>query len=175
MITSQDDDFKSFAEGTEKENWKPEDYASAFTKLNLLDRKASRIHALIQERCGMDSRCGYARYPGHIDPAYKKITEASGGTLYRWGYSTDTNDIMRDLANKAVFRAFVQAKRRILLSKTPTDPSTIELWVAGKRVTHDLWAYDAKTNEVVIEWQLFDLNALKSGDLIQIKYSGHRL
>ena len=83
---------------------------------------------------------------------------------------------LQTYAEQVIFRAYVGAKDRIPLSKTPANPKEIVLTIGGEVIPgntgsqNDLWYYDSSRNEVVIQWYLMDWSQIKPGDMIQIKY-----
>jgi hypothetical protein len=70
-----------------------------------------------------------------------------------------------------MFRALVLSKKEIPLSKTPLDPTKIQVFVNGVPLTASQWQYNAAKNAVDIFWNTIDISTLQPGDKIEIKYT----
>ncbi len=101
--------------------------------------------------------------------AFQTITQGTAGKFYSVNSSSVDNAI-RDYAEEVIFRAYVTAKKRVKLSKVPTDPASIKLTLAGVVLQPNQWRYDAATNEVEVFWNLIDMSRLKAGDRLVIEY-----
>ena len=84
--------------------------------------------------------------------------------------AVDRAQALRTYADQVIFRAYVAAKKRIKLSKTPFKPEEIKVSIGNTALPADKWEYDASSNEVVIKWHLIDFATIKPGDKIKIEY-----
>ncbi len=133
-------------------NWSPTDYLDYFKGIYGKYKKSHRTSAL-----AIDSS------------AYKTVVTGTGGKYYTYG-AVNTRASLADYAKQVVFRAYVNAKDKVKLSKVPADPSTIKVAIAGKSLAADQWKYDAASNSVEVYWSLIDINQFKSGDKLVISY-----
>lgn len=173
IVTKRADNFKKHAAGKPQADWTPEQYADNFLAFHAREKKSYRVSAIAAE-------CPKLEDPYHVldgaESAYQKVVRKTGGAYYPYDCTFEMVKVLKDYAEKVIFRAFVTAKKRILLSKKPLDPKGILVKLGGKVLPgntgalDDKWFYDAEANEAVFQWFLIDVNALKAGDLIEITY-----
>lgn len=154
FISQSGDQYKNYA-WPQIAGWTPSQFAQYSLSEHKKANKSLRISALAVSGSG----------------AYQASVNATAGKYYSYnGTRTSVDLAIDDYADQVIFRAYVNAKKRIKLSKTPTDPTTIKVTLAGSVLPATHWKYDAATNEVEIFWNLIDLSALKPGDRIVIQY-----
>jgi len=163
----QRDEYRYYSKNAPQAGYTPTDYARDFMIVHALGNKPYRISSIgpIDCRDAEDSDCRE-----DSGDAYREIDRATGGVYYPFKYDTDLSRAIHDYAARVIFRAYVFAKHRVRLSKTPSDPENIQVSIGGVSVATDKWDYDPATNEVVIYWALIDVSQLKPGDFIEIRY-----
>ena len=178
LITSHPDQYKRYqTKGSSIRGWDPDDFADHY--IDLLDKakKPLRVSA-IAPKCPKTSypTTGYHRNDtcrttsGSGENAYQVIVRRTKGKYYTYFNGAKVRAFLEDYADEVIFRAYVTAKKRIKLSQTPADPSKIEVFLAGKKLTSG-WRYDSGTNEIVFDWDKIDISGLKPGDRIEIRYT----
>ena len=187
ILTKQQDYYRSFTDPkgkppTPQANWNAPEFADSFINFEKNEKQPYRISALAPE-CPklLDA------FPEDPDAQpiakagenpYMTLVKKTNGSYYALDCNIKMEKILADYAQKVIFRAYVHAKHRIPLSKTPSNPSQIKLSIGnvghpgqyGQRA--DKWFYDAGKNEVVIRWYLIDMTTIKPGDVIKIAYKG---
>jgi hypothetical protein len=143
---------RAYAAWMPVKNWSPADYLDYFEGIYSKYNKSHRTSAL-----------------AIASSAYKTIVSGTGGKYYTYG-TVNTRDSLADYAKQVIFRAYVNAKDKVKLSKVPSDPSTIKVAIAGKPLAANQWKYDAASNSVQVYWNLIDINQYKSGDKLVITY-----
>ena len=153
-------------------DWKPQDYAKHYLDFFAREKQSLRISA-IAPKCGaggtMLELSGDETSAGP-ENAYRIVVDKTGGRYYAMGCDFDMVATLKDHATRVIFRAYVHAKHRIRLTKIPLSPNSISVTLGGSPLPPGLWTYDAGTNEIVIYWHLIDMNTVKPGDLIRIRY-----
>lgn len=113
--------------------------------------------------------------PGNVQSAkdnpFRTLTQMTKGVYYKWDCHFDMEKTLKDYASQVIFRAYVSAKRQILLSKKPLDPAAIQVSIGGVPLASDKWSYDASKQAVNIFWEKIDLSTIKPGDMIEIRYN----
>ena len=167
IVTRQKDIYSKYSDGTAQSGWGPLDYSKFFRDFHGHEKKSYRISAISPD-------CPAA--PQVAENAYQTLVRETGGTYYPYACPFKMDDTLKDYAQKVVFRAYVEGKRTIPLSKKPLQPSKIQLFIAGKVVLgntgsiDDKWFYDNAQNAVIMQWHLIDVGTLKPGDKIEIRY-----
>jgi hypothetical protein len=133
--------------------WNPSRFLKYFQEEHDLAEKSLRVSAIA---------------PGG-SASFQTVTRGTKGKLYDFA-TVQMDDAVSDYAEDAIFRAFVNAKKRIKLSKVPTDVTSFKVTLAGVLLGSDKWKYDAAANEVEIFWHLIDQGSLKPGDRLVIEY-----
>lgn len=174
IVTQQRDHYKYFSAKKPQAGWSPAQYADSFIDTHDTEMKPYRVSTIAPECPQLYTQHELTAGP---ENAYRVISSKTRGDYYK---ASDCNfnikPFLEDHAKKTIFRAYVHAKNRVKLSKTPIDLKTLKLTVAGIEIkgntggTEDQWRYDAATNEIVIFWYLIDQGQLKPGDQIQIEY-----
>ncbi len=116
---------------------------------------------------------GFAAIGDPVEAAsnpYRTAVDRTGGEYYPYKCPIKIDLILKDYAQKVIFRAYVMAKKSIALSHTPNDPSKITVSIGGKMLSDDQWDYDVPTNSVKIYWDKIDLFTIQPGSFIEIKY-----
>jgi len=160
LVTQQKDIYAKYAQGTAQQSWTMADYSKSFRDFHVREKKSYRVSAIGPS----------------TEAAYKTIVQDTAGTLYPYVCPFPMENTLRDYAKKVIFRAYVQAKRSISLSKVPLDPKAIQFSLGGVVIPgntgalEDKWFYDKAENAVKIQWFLFDMNTVKPGDKVEIRY-----
>lgn len=179
IVSKHKDYYKKFMMGTPQANWTAENFADNFIAFHKKEKQPYRINAIAPE-------CPSLLDPYQDDPSvqsevnnpYKVLVRRTSGSYYPFDCNIDMEKILRTYAQEVIFRAYVNAKNRIPLSKKPVNPADIKVSIGGTPIAgntgseKDLWTYDAARNEVVIRWYLMDLSQIKPGDKIRIEYVG---
>jgi hypothetical protein len=134
--------------------WGPNQFAQYFVSEHKKANKSLRVSALA--------------LPGSA--AYQTAVNTTKGKYYSFGSSSSVDLAIQDYAEQVILHAFIQAKRRISLTKTPSDVATIKVLLAGVELLATQWKYDAATNSVEIFWEQIDQSGLKPGDRLVIRY-----
>ena len=192
IVTIHGDAYRSYSSHSQQANFKPDDYAKNFIDFANAQQQSYRISAVAPH-------CVVAEEPppleggetkprtredvpivegqGNGENPYRVLVNRTRGTYYVWdSCNTNMRKVLQDYAQKVIFRAYVTAKHRIKLSKTPVDVKAITLTIGNNAIAgntgaaSDKWYYDAATNEVVVRWNLFDMSTIKAGDMIVISY-----
>lgn len=196
IVTRQTDYYKLYAKGTAQANWTPSDYADKFIDFHAKGKKSYRISAVAPGCMQMvdpeDSKTPVDPEDPHAlvrpidgllgDPQpvaenpYRTLVMKTKGSYYTFDCKINMKQILTDYAEKVIFRSYVQAKKRLRLSKTPSELASIQVWIGGNRLPGnmgsqlDKWYYDAAMGEVVFRWELIDTSVYKPGDRIEIRY-----
>jgi len=169
VVTKHADAYKSYAKGTSQANMTPADYADRFIQFHQNEKQSYRISAIASECQNLlDPDDESVEQTAQSNP-YRVLVNKTNGQYFTYDCHFDMEKTMKDYADRVIFRAYVNAKKRIPLSKVPANPATIEVRLGGKLLT-GVWTYDASKNEIEIQWHKIDISALKAGDLIEIKY-----
>lgn len=167
IVTLHADQYKTFAKKTEQQSWKPADYADSFIAFERKEGQPYRISAVAPE-------CP-SREPLAISPKenpYRVLVDKTHGQYFTHDCNFDMDKALAEYADQIIFRAYVSAKRRVKLSKTPFDPAGIKVSIGGKALPSSVWSYDATKNEIVVRWELIDFSTLKAGDKLKVEYKG---
>lgn len=176
IVTHQTDHFKYFTKNKPAvKNFTADDFATSFLAFEGEQQQAYRINAIAPQCPTLIEGSGQ---PGTSAPenAYNVVVTRTNGKYYVNGCDFDMPKTLSDYAQRIVFRAYVHAKARVKLTKTPIDATTVKLTIGNVAIpgntgaATDKWSYDAQTNEVVIKWNLIDQGQIKPGDLIRIEY-----
>lgn len=174
-VTNQLDHFKRYTPGTAQAGWNANDFADHFINALLQKEKTLRVSAIAPHCPSLmeTSGEGWTAAPAN---AYGTIVTRTGGTYYPLTCPFDLGKVLKDYAEKVIFRAYVLAKHSIKLSKTPLQPNNITVTIGGRVLPgntgspDDKWTYDSATNSVNIFWNRIDLSQVKPGDVIEIEY-----
>jgi len=167
VVTDQKDLYAKYAVGSAQATWKPTDYVKSFKTFHTHEKKSLRVNVLAPS-------CPSG--PMVAEPAYQTLAKDTGGLMYPTSFPMKMDTVLKDYAAKVIFRAYVQAKRVLKLSKPPLSGSPIQLSIGGKIIAgnsgalDDKWFYDSSQNAVVIQWYLIDMATIKPGDKIEIRY-----
>ncbi len=153
FISPSGDQYRNYG-WSEISGWGPAKYAQYYLDEHAKAKKPLRISALAVAG----------------SPSYQASVNASGGKYYAYTGSSSVERGIKDFAQQVIFRAFVAAKKRVKLSKVPTDSSSIKVSLAGVPLAANQWRYDATTNEIEVYWYLIDQTKLKAGDRLTIVY-----
>jgi hypothetical protein len=176
IVTSNRDHFRCYSKGTPQENWQAEDYAKEFIAFHEKEEKPYRVSAITPDCPGFfEKSCDAST--AHPDGTYSVIVNATGGKLYPVQCDqTFMSDALTDYAKQVAFRAFVDAKQLITLTKKPATPlqmrvSVADVILAGNTgADTDRWAYLPATNQVQMYWERIDDVKLMPGDRLKIVY-----
>lgn len=175
IVTHQRDHFAWYTKNLPEKYWKAEDYAKSFIATHSNEKKAYRVSAIAPECPSLIDASGD---PTSTAPenAYRIVVDKTGGKYYATGCDFDMSATLHDYAKRVIFRAFVHAKGRLKLEKTPIETQTIKVWVGNVLLpgntgaVSDKWRYDGSTNEIILYWHLIDQGQINPGDKIKIEY-----
>ncbi len=167
IVSMRSDQFKKFSRKTDQRAWGANDFAQHFIRFHISQEKPYRISVIGPGKC--------LTKPSDNQKPYVTLTTRTGGEFYPIK-CIGVREALQDYVKKVKFRANLTAKHHIALSRTPSNPQSVELRISGNLVqgntgrAEDLWFYQAPTNEVVIRWYLMNLSQIRSGDTIEIKF-----
>ena len=152
ILSSTDDKYRNFYHWAPISGWVPSNFLAYYVNTHRNAAKPLRISALAAQ-----------------SNAYNTVVTGTGGKYYRYG-QVDFASSIRDYAEQVIFRAYVTAKKRIKLTRVPSNPASIKVTLAGAPLAADKWRYLAASNEIEVFWNLIDLSGLKPGDRLVIEY-----
>lgn len=172
IATPHVDHYQTFSKGTPQAKDTPSDFAQRFIAFHQKEQQNYRISTIAPDCTVMQDPMGT---PGNVQSAkdnpFRTLTQMTKGVYYKWDCHFDMEKTLKDYASQVIFRAYVSAKRQILLSKKPLDPAAIQVSIGGVPLASDKWSYDASKQAVNIFWEKIDLSTIKPGDMIEIRYN----
>ncbi len=163
MMSPNNDRYSNFTHHTAPHwqtiaGWTPSRFLEDAVGVHKFAEKSLRISALAINNSAYQTMVNGTRVP----PSAK-------GTYFTYK-SSQMEDQLYQYAQEVIFRAYVTAKKRIKLSKTPTDPTSISVTIGGRKLATNQWSYDRAANEVEIYWHLIDMSQLKPGERLVVQY-----
>jgi hypothetical protein len=174
IMTSQREHFPGYAKSdAQYDRYTAADYARDFSGVNSTAGKPFRVSVLAPECPAL-----HDGDPSNGAPAdaYYELAAHTGGAYYSNGCNYNMPTVLHDFAKKVIFRAELNAKSRIKLSKRPVEVSTMKVNVGGTDLTGnsggaaDQWTFDPPTNSVLIRWDRVAPDKVKPGDAITVTY-----
>jgi hypothetical protein len=172
IVTHQKDHYKKFTKGTALQSYGPEDFLRDYLSFHKREQKVLRISAIAPE-CGEGGGLiETSGEPATVAPAnaYGTLVNGTKGQYFPTKCNFDIVPALHKFASQVILRAYIHAKHRVPLTKTPLDPATITVKLGGVAVPADKWKYDSSRNEIQLYWHLIDDGTVKPGDKLEITY-----
>jgi hypothetical protein len=174
IITNHADSFKRFARGTSMAGKSATDFANDFLGLHKTTLKPYRINAILADPpCNFKDEESTPLAASKAENSYFDQTEVTGGKYWIINKQMTMSTALQQYADQVKFRALVLSKKEIPLSKTPSDPTKVQVYLGGQLLPSNEWAYNATKNVVVLRWDLINLSTITPGEKIEIKYTSN--